>query len=264
MVEIAIILALCIATVLLDFIKINYTTNALHNNYISKIIQQGVGVIAIVLLFRRLNIKLFGMPQKWLFLIPCLIVAIDNFQWSSYLNGRMELIHNQPIDFLLFGAYCLAVGMFEECIFRGIIFSVLADNFSKDKRGLWQTYIISSLIFGIAHLFNGLSFGTILQVGYTFLTGGLFAFVLLKTKNIFCCGFIHAVYNFGGLLFERAERMGLGNGVVFDTGTVITMFIVSVLVGLFVLYSVYKYSDEERVELYKKLGVSIKKKEKTK
>ena len=258
-----IILALCIVTVLLDFVKIEYTTNELHNKYISKIIQQSVGVIAIVLLFRRLNIKLFGLPQKWLYLIPCLIVAIDNFQWSSYLNGNMELVNSQPIDFILFGAYCLAVGMFEECIFRGVIFAVLAGQFSKDKDGLWKTFIVSSLIFGAAHLFNGISFGTILQVGYTFLTGGLFAFVLLKTKNILCCGFVHALYNFGGLLFESAEYMGLGNGVVFDIGTVITMFVVSVLVGLFVLSSVRNYSEEEQAELYEKLGVSMKKKGKT-
>lgn len=221
--------------------------------------QQGIGCIAVILLMRRLKLKLFGTPKEWLYLIPCLIVAIDNFQWSSFLNGNMELIHNEGIDFLLFGGYCLAVGLFEECIFRGIIFSVLAERFSKDKKGLWQTYLVSSIIFAFAHLLNGFSVGTLVQVCYTFLTGGLFGFVLLKTKNIFCCGFVHAVYNFCGLLFETSERMGLGNGVVFDLGTVITMLIISISVGLFILYSVYRYSREEQGFLYKKLGVSTEK-----
>lgn len=255
-VEIAVILILCGVTILLDFLKITYVENELWNKFLSKIVQQGSGILAVILLMRRLKIKLFGIPQQWLYLIPCLIVAIDNFQWSSFLSGRMELVHNSPVDFLLFGGYCLSVGMFEECIFRGIIFSVLAGWFSKDKRGLWQTYILSSLIFAAAHLLNGFSLGTIMQVGYTFLTGGLFGFVLLKNKNLLCCGFVHALYNFCGLLFETSARMGLGNGVVFDVGTVITMTIVSVLAGLFVLRSVYRYSDEERGILYKKLGIS--------
>lgn len=260
--EITIILVLCLATLALDFIKINYVENEFRNKFLSKIIQQGLGAVAAILLMRRLKIRLFGIPQKWLYLIPCLIVAIDNFQWVSFINGNMQLVHSEPMDFVFFGLYCLAIGTFEECIFRGVIFSVLAGIFSKDKIGLWKTYIASSVIFGAAHLFNGFSFGTLLQVGYTVLTGGLFAFTLLKTKNIFCCAVVHAIYNFGGLLFETADRMGLGSGVVFDTGTVLTMLIVSVLIGCFVLYSVHKYTIEEQTELYQKLGVSMEKKDK--
>ena len=93
------------------------------------------------------------------------------------------------------------------------------------------------------------------------MTGGLFAFALIKTQNIICAGLVHAVYNFAGLLFDASQRFGLGNGVVFDLGTVITMLIVSIFVGSFVLYSVYKYTPEEQAELYKKLGISLKNKE---
>ena len=254
-IQIGVILSLCIATIVFDFVKITYTDNPIHNAYISKIIQQGLGVIAVTLLLKHLNVKLFGAPQNLIYLLPCLVIAIDNFQWSSFLTGKMELVHAEPIDITLFGLYCFSVGMFEECIFRGVIFSILASRFSKDQKGFWSTYLFSSGVFAIAHLFNGLSFGTILQVGYTFLTGGLFGFVLIKTKNLLCCGLIHAIYNFCGLLFETPERMGLGSGVVFDLGTVLTMLIVSICIGLFVLVSVYKYSEEERVELYQKLGV---------
>lgn len=255
-IEIAVILLLCGLTLVLDYLKINYLEDELRNKYLSKIIQQGCGGIAAILLMRRLNIRLFGKPQHILYMIPCLLIAIDNFQFSSYFQGNMQLVHNKPIDFLLFGLYCLSVGLFEECIFRGVIFAVVAGLFSKDKKGLWWTYITSSVVFGIAHIFNG----SILQVGYTILTGGLFAFALMKTKNIFCCAFVHALYNFGGLLFETAERFGLGNGVVFDIGTVITMLVVCLTLGAFVLYSVFKYSAEEQKELYRKLGVSMKQK----
>ena len=52
---------------------------------------------------------------------------------------------------------------------------------------------------------------------------------------------------------------GLGSGVVFDMGTTITMLIVSIIVGIFVLYKVFKYTDAERNELYDCLGVKEKK-----
>ena len=125
-VEIALILLFCGLTLALDYIKIDYVSHELRNKYISKIVQQGCGFIAAILLMLRLDIHLLGKPQHLLYLIPCLLIAIDNFQFSSYFNGYMELVNNQPIDFILFGLYCLSVGLFEECIFRGVIFTVIA------------------------------------------------------------------------------------------------------------------------------------------
>ncbi|MBQ8429810.1 MAG: CPBP family intramembrane metalloprotease [Clostridia bacterium] len=253
-IEIAIIVVLCAVTVTLDFVKIEYVTDSLRNRLLSKVLQQGCGSIAGILLLRRLNVKVFGKPENWLYLIPCLIIAIDNFQFSSYFNGKIELVRTDVLDICLFASYCLLVGLFEECIFRGIIFSVLAGLFPRNQKGLLLTFVTSSLIFGAAHLING----AWLQVGYTILTGGLFVFCLMKTKNIFCCGFIHGLYNFCGLLFGSEENLGLGTGIVFDTGTVITMLIVSVIVGLFVVYKTLKYPEEERRDLYNRLGIKEK------
>jgi membrane protease YdiL (CAAX protease family) len=148
------------------------------------------------------------------------------------------------------------IGLFEELIFRGVLFSVIAGYFSDDKKGLWKTFIISSLIFGGAHLFNllyGAGIGaTLLQAVYTTLTGGLFAFAFIKTKNILIPAFLHAVYNFCGLLFSE---QGLGLGAVLDFGTGVTMAIVGVVVGVFVLYALYKHPEKERKELYARLNV---------
>lgn len=261
-IELIAILILCAATLILDFVSIPYLKNEVRNAFLNNITQQACGATAVLLLIHRLELKLFGRPQALLYLIPCLIVAIDNFQFYAYFSGKMQLVHTRPIDFLLFSLNCIAVGLFEEGIFRGILFSVLAGIFTQDKKGLWKTYIYSSVIFGLAHLFNGISMATILQVGYTTLTGGLFAFVLLKSKNILCCAFVHGVYNFCGLLFDVPARMGLGAGGIIDLGTAITMLIVSILAIIFVLHAVYKYSEEERAELYEKLAVPVKSQEK--
>lgn len=253
-INLAFILVLCVFTAISDIVSIPYSKDAFYNRLIAKIVQQSCGTLAGILILIRLNIRLFDKPQNLLYLIPCFIIAIDNFQISSYFNGKMQLIHTKPIDFILFFAYCMCIGLFEEVIFRGIIFSIIAGHFTKDRTGFLKSYVASSLVFGFAHLFNGFSLGTIVQVGYTILTGGLFAFCLIKTKNLLCCACVHGVYNFCGLLFDHVQ--GLGSGVVFDLGTVITMLIVSVIVGLFVLYKVYKYSEEERKDLYIRLGLS--------
>lgn len=257
-VETSAIVLLCVLTVALDFLEISYVKDEFRNRMIGKIVQQVCGVVAAILLMLRLNVRLFGKPQKLWCILPCLLVAIDNFQFSAYFNGKMSLDRTSPLDFLLFYGYCMSVGLFEECVFRGVIFSVLAGCFSKDKKGVLKTYFLSAVIFGVAHLFNGFSLGTLLQVVYTVLTGGLFAFCLMKTKNILCCAFVHGLYNFCGLLFDT---QGLGTGVVFDVGTVVTMAIVGVCVGIFVLYSVFRYSEEERRTLYGYLGLKTDKNE---
>jgi hypothetical protein len=134
---------------------------------------------------------------------------------------------------------------------------LIAGSFSPDKKGLVKTFFLSSVVFGGMHIFNilaGAGVGaTILQVGYSTLTGGLFAFVLIKNKNILMCALAHAVYDFCGLLLPK-----LGSGTVFDWQTSLTMAVVAVAVGAFVLYSLWKYPETEREELYKKLGFGVK------
>ena len=80
-------------------------------------------------------------------------------------------------------------------------------------------------------------------------------FVFIKTKNVAFPAVIHALYNFCGLLFT--SHIGLGAGSVIDVPTGIMMAIISVCIGIFVLYSVWKYPDSERIELYRRLGVKI-------
>ena len=250
------IVALCAAMLALDYIPIQYVQDGVRNVWISTIVQQCVGAIAIILLMLHLKIKLFGKIHAWLYLLPCLIVALDNFPLISYINGNMHFTRTGAWDFVLFALYCLAIGLFEECVFRGVLFSVIASLFSQDKKGFFKTFVVSSAVFGLAHLFNLLSGAgigaTLLQVCYTTLTGGLFAFAMIKTKNVLCAAFVHGLYNFCGLLLSE---QGLGSGIVFDVGTGVMMGIISVIIGVFVLYSVWKYTEAERSVLYKHLGI---------
>ncbi len=246
----------CVFMLLLEIFPIDFMQNPLRNEWIGVCLQNLLGATAAILLAHLWGLHLFKKVRHWLYLLPCLVIAIDNFPFYSYFSGNMQIIRKEFLDVVLFTFYCITIGLFEEIVFRGILFSILCERFSKDKKGLVKAFVFSSVIFALAHLFNlfvGAGIGeTLLQVCYTVLTGGLFAFAFIKTKNILSAVFIHAVYNFSGLILSTS---GLGTGIVFDLGTVITMFIVSVVVGIFVLYALYKYEETERKELYERLNI---------
>ncbi len=253
-IEIVSIFLLLAFTLLTDFIKIPYSKNAFYNRLLSKTIQQSCGSIAAILLFRRLEFHLFKGISNPLYLLPCLLIALNNMQWSALFNGKMQLLQKDAISFILFALYCLSTGLFEELIFRGILFGLIVNKFPKSKKGFLLAYLSSALLFGLAHLLNGFSASTFLQVGYSILTGGLFAFCLIKTKNIFCCAMLHSVYNFCGLLFDASQ--GLGSGVVFDLGTILSMLIIDIIIGVFILYKVWTYTDDERKQLYNQFKIT--------
>ena len=243
----------------LTVFPVQYSVDELRNKWIETSVRQTIGALLVVLLLTFMKTRLFARPQQLLYAIPCLIIAVNNFPFISYFNGNMHFKRTETLDFLYFAAYCLSVGLFEEFVFRGVVFSALASSFSKDRKGMIKTFVVSSVVFGLVHLFN--LFGgagvvpTLLQVVYTTLMGGVFAFVLMKTKNLLCCAFVHALYNFGGLLLDSTRRMGLGSGIIFDLGTVILTVILGICIGAFILYNVYKYSEAERSILYKRLGI---------
>lgn len=228
------------------------------NFFLSSSLPLFFGFIAFCILLNKEKSGLFKKPTNLLYLLPALIIAVDNFQFASYFAGKMQPVQADFADWILFASYCLLTGLFEETVFRGTVFPLIAVRFEKNKKGLLKTVILSSVLFGVAHLFNlfaGAGATALLQACYSTLTGALFAFVLIKTKNIVCCGAIHGLYNFCGLLFSKEQ--GLGAGVVFDFPTGLTMFIVSVLVAGFAIYSFIKYTEEERVEFYDRLGFGI-------
>ncbi len=253
--EFTLLALLCALILLMDFVDIPVIKDEFRRRTLTKIVQQAAGsAVAIWCLF-RFSIRLFCRVENGLYLLPCLIVALNNMQWWALFSGKMQLVRSEGVDILLFSLSCLLTGLFEETVFRGVLFSLLASAFRKDRKGFLGTVVLSSAIFALLHLFNGFSAGVLLQVGYSFLTGGLFAFCLAKTKNILCCALTHGVYNFCGLLFDA---QGLGSGVVFDIGTVVTMAIVSVAVGIFVVYKLWTYPEKERQALYEKLNVKNK------
>ena len=153
-------------------------------------------------------------------LLVAAAVAVNNFPIVSLITGDMQ-IDAPPLRIALFSAACLGIGLFEEFAFRGIVFPTLCDRIlpilrkrreasGKSHRLPVETVtavlsiFLTSAVFGLLHVLNLLSGGSpvavLMQIGYSFLIGGMCAIVLLYTRSLVFPVLIHAVYDFGGLM----------------------------------------------------------------
>ncbi|TRZ40516.1 CPBP family intramembrane metalloprotease [Niallia circulans] len=105
-----------------------------------------------------------------------LINTLSNPNFSTY-----------SITYLIFFIF---VGLFEELVFRGYIMSTLADR----GRRKGTIYIVSALIFGIAHLAN--QNVTPLGIFNIFLVGILFAYMYDKTQSLWTPIGYHITWNY--------------------------------------------------------------------
>ena len=133
------------------------------------------------------------------------ILAISTLSYDEYENG---------MSFLFTLPFSRNTYVVEKYLF-GMLGTVLI-------------VLLSSALFGLTHLlnlFSGAAVGaTALQVGYSFLIGCMLAVVYLHTGSLCGCIFLHAVYNFGGMLVPT-----LGQGAFADIWNLPTVLITAVL-----------------------------------
>ena len=97
-------------------------------------------------------------------------------------NDLPVKIDNIGIFFLMIFAMAILPAIFEELLFRGVIFNGLKD-YNK-----WWAIFGSAILFSLMHL-------NIEQTVYPFIVGAVLAFVMLKTNNIIYPMIIHFLNN---------------------------------------------------------------------
>lgn len=232
------------------------TSDAYRAPILDTLVMDGVGAIVFVVMtiymgYRVLNPLRRPIGKSLLFLLPSMAVAINNFPLIGLATGNAYV--SDPIGgVLLVVAYCLAIGMFEEFAFRGLFYLMILDGRRKSTKQIFWTTAASSAVFGLVHLVNlfiGANPGaTILQVGYSFLIGGMCAIVLLKTANIWYCVLLHFVYDLGGTILY------LGGGVRWDPVTVIITAVLGVAVTVFMVISLLRIKPEDVERLFPEKG----------
>ncbi len=150
------------------------------------------------------------------------------------LSGVNLLVTQNPygtIDLLWLFIICLMIGFTEEAIYRGVIYGVLA------HRKPLVAILVSSLLFGSAHLVNFLGFPfdpgmMIITVLYTGSIGFLFAVIYHITKSFSGIVLLHALYNYFIMIsFPLEESLAPESFSLEILGTY------AILIGIILLWS---------------------------
>lgn len=183
--------------------------------------------------------------------LPALAVVVVNFPFYALISGSARL---DRFDLMLpLALECLAIGLMEEFIFRGLFQPLFFDVFKNKKYSSLIAVAVCSALFGLWHLanlFSGAAIGpTLLQVVYSFLIGAMLSAVFLKVGNIFPCVVLHALFDFGGYIVPT-----LGSGL-FQDGVFWGLTIgVGVLCGVHVLlYLLKRDRKSEAIEIEEKI-----------
>lgn len=228
--------ALLLACVVIAFVKPAFTGNATHDNMLLILITRLLAGIYFIVVIKSGGPDVFSSKpvkefrKSLLLAVPAFVIAVNNMPIISFILGNCR-INDSPFWVAVFAVECLAVGVFEEAVFRGLLFPF----FLKKCRTRLQIFLcvaVTSCVFGLYHFFNlleGASLGDVLrQVGYSALIGAMCAAVMLVTGNLIVPILIHGIYNFCGMLFET-----LGEGFWWDVPTIVLTVVLSVLTTLF-------------------------------
>ena len=238
----------------LELAKPTFSDDPVLAPLINMILTRGIGAVVFLALLLNEGYRVLNPIQKpfWkslLFIIPPLLVVVNNMPILSMFWGDAYIVHSAPVYWVWFALECLAIGLFEELAFRGVIFLMFAEKRHTTRKGLFWSLILTSAVFGAVHLVNVLMGagigGVILQIGYSFLIGAMCSVVLLKTRNIWLCVLLHAIYDFSGTLVPT-----LGAGTWWDTPTVIFTAVLAVATAAYLVWQFFVLDLNRVREIY--------------
>ena len=241
------VLAVSIAVMaFLEYFPISYSADDNLSDIIRMTLTRGVGSVAFSILLIYLGYNVHNMcrlGRQILFALPCLAVVINNLPIFALISGSAQV--TSPASHVVwFVLQCIFIGIFEETVFRGAVFLIILEKRRYTSKQIFWSTVFSSAIFGGIHLINLLSGAgvgpTVLQVGYSFLIGGMCAVVLLKTRNIWLCALLHAVYDVCGLLLPT-----LGQGSWWDTGTVIFTALLAIATAVYIVVALWRIKPQD-------------------
>ena len=204
----------------------------------------GIACLLFILVYMSTRIiSLRSTLKAFLIFLPCMAVAVNNFPFIPFFSGE-AYIDSEPAKILIYALSCLSVGFFEELAFRGCIFTVVLEKMKRNTFGVFISILISSAIFGAIHFVNVLAGGSvgavILQMGYSFLIGGMCSVILVRTSNIWYCVLLHSVYNFAGGVVPEC-----GGGEIWTAPEIALTAVVAVIVTIYVLYILSQTKKED-------------------
>lgn len=236
-----------LAVLLLGYVEIGkpvFTEDAVLQPLITMTLTRTVGAVVFfaVLLYQGFRVlDPFRRPflRSLLFSLPAFAVVIYNMPIAELITGQVTVVHKEPRYLVWFALESLAIGLFEEFAFRGVVLLLFAEKRRRTRKDLFLCILLSSAVFGGIHLVNlavGAGFGAVMrQIGYSFLIGAMCSVVLYRTANIWICVLLHTLFDFCGGLIDT-----LGTGPQWDAPRIIITVLLAVAVGVYMILSLWR------------------------
>ena len=234
--------------------RIKVVTDNTTAELINMIITRALGGLAFLILGISCGYKVFNIfkvrsAKSLIFIVPAIIVALNNMPFLSVLEGEAR-VTGSFWQLALLLLECLAVGFFEEMTFRAFVMLTVMEKRRSTRKQIFTSIIITSVIFGLVHLINMLTsspVAVLLQICYSFLIGAMCAVVLLICGNVWICVLIHGLFNFMGAI---VPTYGEGKLIWDHIPTMIITAVVGVIVAVFYIAVFIKYDPENTDILY--------------
>ena len=255
----AALIALAVAAPLLlwlEFGKPTFSADPLLSDLVNMTLPRLLGALVFFALLLSEGYRLLaptrGLRPIGTFLLiflPPLAVVVNNLPLPALISGDAQILPQSPAVWVWFSLECLAISLFEEAAFRGVIFPMLAERRCKTKQGLFISILLTSAVFGLLHIVNlaqGAGIGAVVrQIGYSFLIGAMCSVVLIKTHNIWLCVLLHAVFDFGGKLIDT-----LGTGKIWTLPAILITTGLAVLTTLHLTWQFFRPDPVPFEEIY--------------
>lgn len=255
----AVLITLAVAAPLLlwlEFGKPTFSADPLLSDLVNMTLPRLLGAVVFFALMLadgyRILSPVRGLRPVGAFLLlflPPLAVVINNFPIPALITGDAQILPHSTAVWVWFSLECLAISLFEEAAFRGVIFPMLAERRCKTKQGLFISILLTSAVFGLLHIVNlaqGAGIGAVVrQIGYSFLIGAMCSVVLIKTHNIWLCVLLHAVFDFGGKLIDT-----LGAGKIWTLPAILITTVLAVLTTLHLTWQFFRPDPVPFEEIY--------------
>lgn len=195
----------------------------------------------------------FTVTNLFLFFISIAIILV--LAYSSY----EVYLQAKPGKLMLFGLSNVLIGVFEELLFRGIVFPLLIIHFAGKKQSILKAAYLSAILFGLIHLIGLIRhpekvYTIINIVIYAIGIGFLFACLLLRTRNILIPALLHALVDFTNAANDLSEEVTATTEPTLST-IVLTLTVVTVMSGIFIGIGLFLFKQVEQEEWIQKAAL---------
>ncbi len=178
----------------------------------------------------------------WVFVIAFLSFGLSI---SGVIGKHMSIAAYPLLTFLLIIFYALFIGLFEEGLFRGLFLNALLAKNGNSIKGILKAVIISSVLFGFAHVATDLipAFSDPSQLTFTAIAqmiaktiqtgivGFILAAIILRNHSLWSVAFIHGLNDFIMLTPNYLFNLqALGDYVSSSYGWIQLLFYIAIII----------------------------------